>query len=73
MIEIFPFRLASPAFASTCDGIRKKLSDMDWNSHFFHLNVDEMALTDTLTDTLLYIFSKNIPDKTVKCNDKEKA
>ncbi len=51
--------------------IRKNLSEMDWKSLFFRLNVDEMALV--FTDTVLDIFSKNIPNKTVTCHDKDAA
>ena len=44
---------------------------MDWITLFYNLNVNEMALV--FTDTVLEIFSKNIPNKTVKFHDKDAA
>ena len=53
------------------DQIRSDVSHFDWNSLFFRLNVNEMALL--FTDTFLSIFSKNIPNKIITCNDKDAA
>ena len=53
------------------DIIRKNLAGMDWNSLFFRLSVNEMALV--FTDTVLDIFSRNIPNKIVTCHDKDAA
>ena len=49
--------------------IRKRLHEMDWNQLFYRLNVDQMALV--FTDTLLDIFTNNIPNKTVTCHDRD--
>ena len=51
------------------DCIKKSLSEMDWNQLFFRLNVDQMALV--FTDSVLDIFSKNIPNKIVTCHDRD--
>ena len=51
--------------------ICKELSNIDWNSLFFRLNVNEMVLV--FTDTLLDIFSRNIQNKIITCNDKDAA
>ena len=51
--------------------IRNDLSHTDWDSLFFRLNVNEMALI--FTDTLLDIFSRNISNKIITCNDKDAA
>ena len=53
------------------DLIKKKLSDMDWITLFSNLDVNQMALV--FTDTILDIFSKNIPNKIVKIHDKDAA
>ena len=49
--------------------IRKCLHEMDWNQLFYRLNADEMALV--FTDTVLDIFSNNIPNKIVTCHDRD--
>ena len=51
------------------DSIKKKLTEMDWNQLFHRLNVDQMALV--FTDTVLDIFSNDIPNKIVTCHDKD--
>ena len=53
------------------EDIRKSLSETDWHTLFYQLNVNEMALV--FTDTVLDIFSRNIPNKTVTCHDKDAA
>ena len=53
------------------EDIRKNLADTDWHSLFFQLSSNEMALV--FTDTVLDIFSKNIPNKIVTCHDKDAA
>ena len=56
---------------SDISAIREKLSKIDWQSLFFKLDVNEMALV--FTDTVLDIFSKNIPNKIITCHDKDAA
>ena len=56
---------------SNISAIQQKLSETDWHSLFAQLNVNEMALV--FTDTVLDIFSKNIPNKTITCHDKDAA
>ena len=51
--------------------IRRSLSIMNWPSLFNQLSANEMALV--FTDTVLDIFSKNIPNKTIICHDKDAA
>ena len=53
------------------EDIRKSLIDVNWHCLFHQLSVDEMALV--FTDTVLDIFSKNIPNKIVTCHDKDAA
>ena len=49
--------------------IRKNLIETNWNSLFHRLSANEMALV--FTDTVLDIFSRNIPNKIVTCHDKD--
>ena len=51
------------------DLIRNELLNTDWKSLFSGLNTDEMSLI--FTDTLLNIFSRNISNKIITCNDKD--
>ena len=53
------------------DEIPKKLTETNWHSLFHHLSPEEMSLV--FTDTVLDIFSRNIPNKTVTCHDKDAA
>ena len=56
---------------SNISAIRQKLSKIDWQSLFFKLDVNEMALV--FTDTVLDIFSNDIPNKIITCHDKDAA
>jgi len=49
--------------------IRELISDIDWQSRFAGLGVNEM--TELFTDTIFAILSANIPNKVIKCNDKD--
>ena len=51
------------------DLIISELRSTNWASLFHNLNANEMSLI--LTDTLLDIFSRNIKNKTITCNDKD--
>ena len=51
--------------------IRDELSNMDWHSLFSRLNVNEMTLV--FSNTLLDIFSRNISNRIITCNDKDAA
>ena len=51
--------------------IRKNLSETNWQTLFYQLSANEMALV--FTDTVLDIFSKDIPNKVVTCHDKDAA
>ena len=53
------------------EDIRRALSETDWQTLFFRLSANEMALV--FTDTVLDIFSRNIPNKIVTCHDKDAA
>ena len=53
------------------EDIRRNLSETNWNSLFYRLSANEMALV--FTDTVLEIFSRNIPNKVVTCHDKDAA
>ena len=49
--------------------IRLELFNTNWHSLFLGLNASEMSLV--FTDVLLNIFSKNISNKIITCNDKD--
>ena len=53
------------------EDIRKILVETNWLSLFHRLSADEMALV--FTDTVLDIFSRNIPNKIITCHDKDAA
>ena len=65
-----PYRRCIWDFAkANVSQIKLCLSNLDWETLFFRLDVDEMALV--FSDTVLDIFSQNIPNKIVTCNDKD--
>ena len=49
--------------------IRELISDIDWQSRFAGLGLNEM--TELFTGTIFAILSANIPNKVIKCNDKD--
>ena len=49
--------------------IKASLNAVDWRTAFSGLSSEEMA--DTLTKTMHSIMSENIPNKVIKCNDKD--
>ena len=49
--------------------IRNTINELDWHSHFSGLGPEEM--TEIFTNNLYSIFSSNIPNKVVTCNDKD--
>ena len=49
--------------------IRNTINELDWHSHFSGLGPEEM--TEVFTINLYSIFSSNIPNKVVTCNDKD--
>ena len=54
--------------ANTC-AIKGLLNDINWASKFNGLGSEEMA--NIFTDNLLSILSANIPNREIKCNDKD--
>ena len=53
---------------NTC-AIKDLLNDINWESKFDGLGSEEMA--DIFTDNLLSTLSANIPNREIKCNDKD--
>ena len=51
------------------NSIRKDLSNINWQTLFLNLNVNEMSLV--FADTFLSIFSQHISNKIITCNDKD--
>ena len=49
--------------------IRELISDIDWQSRLAGLGLNEM--TELFTGTIFAILSANIPNKVIKCNDKD--
>ena len=49
--------------------IRDLINDIDWQSRFVGLGSSEM--TELFTGTIFAILSANIPNKVIKCNDKD--
>ena len=49
--------------------IRKMINELDWHTRFNGLGPEEM--TKVFTNNLYSIFSSNIPNKEVACNDKD--
>ena len=51
------------------NSIRKDLSNINWQTLFLNLNVNEMSLV--FADTFLSILSQHISNKIITCNDKD--
>ena len=54
---------------SDTEKIKNEVNSTDWRARFAGLGPDEM--TDLFTSNLYSILSMNIPNKTLKCNDKD--